>query len=129
MTAETLLNSPIASVRAFGIIIPAMIDEDPEGAKAALHFAVRLATDLSRWNDYPFNGPDAAFNKLARLVRNRTATSALSHHDVMLLTNACLEAHRIRPFTTLEDKTPEVMCFDTACGLIEDAWRNETETR
>jgi hypothetical protein len=102
-----------------------MLDEDPEGAQATVKFATRLANNLSRWQDYPYRGSDAGFNKLAGLVRRRTATTALNTHDIMMLTNACLEARRIRPFEDLADTTPEVLCFNTACELIEDGWRED----
>jgi hypothetical protein len=124
MASETLFLSPIASIRAFGAIIPAILDEDPEGARAALIYATRLAGHLQEWSDYPFQGPDAALNKIARLVRERTATTALTHHDIMMLTNAIFEAHRIAPFSDLQEQSPEVRCFNTASDLIEDTWRD-----
>jgi hypothetical protein len=102
-----------------------MLDDDPEGAQATLKFATRLANDLNRWQDYPYKGSDAALNKLAGLVRQRTATTALSTHDIMMLTNACLEARRIRPIDDLAARSPEVLCFNTACELIEDIWRDD----
>jgi hypothetical protein len=129
MPEENLLDSPIAAMRVFGIIIPAMVDEDREGAAAALHYATRLAADLERWRDYPYRGRDAAFNRLAIMVRQRTSTTALNTHDVMLLANACLEAHRIGLDDDLDVDTPTVACFNTACVLIEETWANDRGER
>jgi len=122
MNCENLLLSPIASVRVFGAVIPAILDEDPYGASAALRYATDLATQLKQWSDYPYQGPDAALNTLAGLVRQRTATTALTHHDIMMLTNAVFEARRISPYNDLTGTSPEVSCFKTATALIEDTW-------
>lgn len=125
MSNETLLLSPLASVRTLGAVIPAVLDEDPEGARAALSYATQLAQDLSQWADYPFQGPDAALNRIARLVRDRTATTALTRHDVMMLTNAIFESRRILAYDTLQSKAVEVRCFNTAASLIEEVWRDD----
>lgn len=129
MPNETLLDSPIAAVRVFGIILPAVIDEDREGAAAALHYATHLAADLERWKNYPYRGRDAALNRLAAMVRQRTSTTALNSHDVMLLTDACLEAHRIGHDEDIDADSPTVACFNTACLLIEEIWANDMGER
>lgn len=129
MPDETLLDSPIAAVRVFGIIIPAMINEDREGAVAALHYATRLAADLERWKDYPYVGRDAALNRLAAMVRQRTSTTALNGYDVLLLTNACVAAYKIDYGQPIDGQDPNVVGFNTTCTQIEEIWANEKDDR
>lgn len=123
---ETLLDSPITSLHTFGILLPAISEESPEHAAAALHYATVLANDLARWDGHPYQGADAAIMKIAKLfrARMRNATS-LTAWDKKALTNAYLEALSIAPDTSLDSGDIKVSLFNTAYALIETAWRED----
>lgn len=124
--AETLLDSPLASLRTFGILLPALHETSPEHAQAALHYATVLAKDLQRWDRFPYKGTDAAVMKLVRLFRARSASSsALTRWDTAALKNAYLEALNIGPDTSLDSDEIPVRLFNTAYQLIETAWRDD----
>lgn len=124
--AETLLDSPHTSLRTFGILLPAIVEESSEHAAAALHYATILARDLARWDSYPYSGSDAAVMKLAQLFRARTAsTTALTRWDTQAMLNAYLEALNIEPDTSLDSGDIKVRLFGTAYSLIENAWRED----
>jgi hypothetical protein len=124
--ADTLLNSPQTAVRTFGLLIPAIAEGNPEHAAAALHYATVLARDLQRWDVYPYSGTDAAIMRLAKLFRRRTAsTSALTPWDTKALMNAYLEALHIGTDIPSGPNNISVRLFDTACDLLETAWRED----
>jgi hypothetical protein len=129
MDIKTLLNSPLASVRAFGVIVPAVMQEDPEGAKAALEAATHLASGLQRWSHYPFEPRDAALLRVSSLLNARIATSALTTWDLWLLTDLCEKAMPLPLFGTHTETNPNCIAFDEACRFVESAWRDEREAR
>jgi len=124
--AGTLLESPEDSLRTFGMLLPAINEDDPNRAAAALRYATKLANDLKRWDDWPCAGSDAGILKIAKLFRARTAANtALTPWDVKAVVGAYLEALNIGPDTRLDSDAIEVRLFNTAFQLLESAWRED----
>lgn len=129
MDIKTLLNSPLASVRAFGVIVPAVMQEDPEGAKSALEAATHLANGLQRWTDYPYEPRDAALLRVSSLMKARASTSVLTTWDLWLLTDLCEKAMPLPFFATEPETNPNCIVFEEAYKSLEAAWHAEMETR
>lgn len=124
MDIKILLNSPLASVRAFAAIVPTVLEEDREGATAALEAATELAHGLQRWSQYPFEPGDAAYFRAAMLFHRRASQTALTAWDIRMLGTLCNRAIGI-PFHDTEGKTPQSLAFNEHHDFIASSWRQQ----
>lgn len=127
MDLNALLHSPIAAVRAFAAIVPAILEEDREGAQAALHAATYLSSGLQRWSNYPFEPADAAYFRACQLFHRRASQTALTARDIRMLGTLCNRAIAI-PFHDTDGKTPQSLAFNEHHDFITSSW-HQLESR
>jgi hypothetical protein len=128
--SKALSNSPIAAIRAFAAIFPAILEEDPEGAKAALAFARQLAEGLQPWQDLKVGPRDGAHLRVAAIFRNRLAASSanIAAH-VPALADLCRKADAIPLYDLAAHHDRNEANFHVICDELEEAWKREQQGR
>jgi hypothetical protein len=125
MTTEINWDAPIPTVRMFGVLLPAMLEEDGLGMRTALGFARQFSEVLARWDQMPWSGPDAGYAKAAEMFRRRQMTGNFDIWDTFALADLCQKAARFTALTNLESGDSEVMAFHEAVSAIEEQWRRD----
>lgn len=122
-------TAPLASLRAFGAVIAAAMEEDFEGRVEAARWSVKLANALTVWKDMPWTGPDAGLAKVAELCRARTSAAELTAWDLACLGDLAVSASRLPWQATLESKDASVVGFNAAVAQLQALWAEPDQPR
>lgn len=127
--ANPFATAPLASLRAFGAVIAATMEEDFEGRVEAARWSVILANSLADWKDMPWTGPDAGLAKVAELCRARSAVAELTAWDLACLGDLAVTASRLPWQVTLESKDANVVGFNAAVAQVQALWTEPHQPR